>query len=540
MSDVPRVTLVVTQREGFRPSCASIDDIYAKTRTPFRLIYCDAGSPPEVATGLRERASRLGFTLMRSDRWAWPNLARRAAMPHVATEYTAFIDNDITVEPSWLDALLQAADETKAAIVAPLYLIARPGEETVIHMAGGVLSRQPRPGGVTLLEAHRLADSPLSMRDGLQRGPCDYVEFHCALVRTAFLQGGAALDPTILAVHEHIDLSLQAHRAGLPVIFEPASAITYHPPARLDSHDRAVYARRWDKPATEASIAAFCAKWGVLDDPAAFDGVRTFAHHHGEIADPLARGRSRDLSAESIMSRAVPQTWIGFANYAHSLGFSAPELAVFSNAYGLAQPLFSGGFRLCGRPFLCHLVGVGGVLASYGATPDLVAAGLLHAVYTHSRAPDGPASLAAASAQIRARCGGRIELILQAYARYTLGMTPWPTDPAALDEVELAAMILAHANRVEEFLSGEATSTISAVQTPDFFLQSLKGLGGYLNAPWLVALADRASRTTSRVRYQPRMSESHWLGVGQDQPVPMRHRHFETWNPGGTVRALAS
>ena len=40
--------------------------------------------------------------------------------------------------PGWLEALVECAEDTNAAIVAPLYLIGEL-EDQIIHMAGGII-----------------------------------------------------------------------------------------------------------------------------------------------------------------------------------------------------------------------------------------------------------------------------------------------------------------------------------------------------------------------------------------------------------------
>jgi GT2 family glycosyltransferase len=215
----PRVTIVMTARERYGLTLDAIDGIRQHTPVPYRLIFVDAQAPDSLCQALAPYQARGELEVLRSDDALWPHLARRKVMPGVSSEYVVFIDNDVLVAPGWLEALVRCADETGAGIVGPLYLMGGGAAPACVHMAGGKITRQEVEGGRVLEEAHVLANTdPAKVVPGLQRQRCDFVEFHCMLVRSALLVGGALLDPEIYCVHEHIDLSLalEAARCSIP------------------------------------------------------------------------------------------------------------------------------------------------------------------------------------------------------------------------------------------------------------------------------------------------------------------------------------
>jgi hypothetical protein len=57
------------------------------------------------------------------------------------------------------------------------------------------------------------------------------------------------------------------------------------------------------------------------------------------------------------------------------------ELSTAVRAYELAARLFSGRYRASGNTFVAHLIGTASILASIGASMNVVAGGLLHAAY---------------------------------------------------------------------------------------------------------------------------------------------------------------
>jgi GT2 family glycosyltransferase len=130
------VTIIVTQRERFGMTEESLEDLYAHTTAPFEVIYVDGNSPKKVADYLREQAGKRGFTLIRRNRFLTPNQARNIATAAARTKYVVYVDNDVLYTPGWLDALVQCAEETGAAVVAPLTCQGLPAHQE-IHQAGG-------------------------------------------------------------------------------------------------------------------------------------------------------------------------------------------------------------------------------------------------------------------------------------------------------------------------------------------------------------------------------------------------------------------
>lgn len=103
----PIVTVAVVPREGFSFTPRTLDDVYAKTNVPFRLICIDGGAPRATARALRQRAETYGFELVRVNRYLTPNEGRNLALQRVRTKYVAFLDNDALVTPAWLRALVE-------------------------------------------------------------------------------------------------------------------------------------------------------------------------------------------------------------------------------------------------------------------------------------------------------------------------------------------------------------------------------------------------------------------------------------------------
>ena len=96
----------------------------------------------------------------------------------------------------------------------------------------------------------------------MHRNPCDYVEFHCTLIRADALQRLGPFDEGLLSLHEHIDLGLRVRDAGGSAYFEPRSVVSYVPPPPYDSHDFPFFMMRWSDAWNRATVERFKEKWG--------------------------------------------------------------------------------------------------------------------------------------------------------------------------------------------------------------------------------------------------------------------------------------
>jgi (p)ppGpp synthase/HD superfamily hydrolase len=114
---------------------------------------------------------------------------------------------------------------------------------------------------------------------------------------------------------------------------------------------------------------------------------------------------------------ARPQTNLQLYALLLEAGRDATELRSVRDAYALATQLFAGLMRPEGRPFVCHIVGVAGILAMLDASLPTVVGGLLHSAYTHGDFGRGCGEVHhAARDRVRAAVGGEIEGIVSAYA----------------------------------------------------------------------------------------------------------------------------
>lgn len=481
----PRATIVVSLRERWALTEAALDGIVANTPRPYRLVLLDAGAPAWLRDVLAQRAHEWNLEVIRSDGAAWPQEARARLVAERLpdTEFTVFIDNDVDVTPGWLDALMACADETGAGIVGPLYLWGDGIAAPRIHMAGGRLVERAVPGGRTYDESHQQFDTELARHEAtLARSRCGFVEYHCMLVRTAILRVPGMVDASVRAVHEHIDLCLEARKRGFETWYEPRSRVNYLAFADYTLEDLQIVRARWATDEVERSIARFCARQACIDEPEAFAGIRRFARSHVADIDPLRDGARIDR-ATAMQASELAQTRSALLDQALAAGYDTAALRWLDEAWRLAQLLLDGGYRPCGRPFVNHLAGTASVLLRYGFRVELVVAGLLHAVYTHC--PPHPGGPHAAIAQLSAALGGVGSPVEKRVRAYTLRdpLHLVAGDELFVDDAELLALVAA--NELDMLLSGELRHSGRPDAIPETLVATIARTCDVLGVPGL-------------------------------------------------------
>jgi Glycosyltransferase like family 2 len=454
-----RVTIVMTARERLASTMASIESIERHTELPHRFIFAGNQVPAELDTWARPLDGRL--EIVRFDAALWPNQIRKRIAPAIATDYVVFIDNDVLVRPGWLERVVACADQTGAGIVCPLYLIGADATATQIHMAGGRLNPIQEAGGIVLQEAHHLMERERSeVAAELKREPCDFAEFHCMLMRSDLAKNPAMFDDTIICVHEHIDAALTAKKLGYTVIFEPSSEVTYVGKAPYRLSDLEFFRARWATAAAESSLKGFAAKWSVIDEERSFGGIRRFVELHRTQVDPLRRsGLDAEARGRPMDAHELKQSLADLYDLAAARAYRQDEWNTVEQAYLLAMALLNGAYRPCGRPFINHLAGTASVLMHYDFKAFVVAAGLLHAAYSHcALLPGGPQASAGAIARLLGGRGGPLERRVRAYTlsaerwQQLLASPSWPSDLTVADGELLA---ITAANDIDMHLSGE-------------------------------------------------------------------------------------
>jgi GT2 family glycosyltransferase len=310
-----QVTIIVVPRERFSYTRKSLESIYAHTTFPFELVYVDGGSPAHIESYLKQQAQEKNFNLIRSDRYLSPNQARNLGIAIANSKYIVFVDNDVVVTPGWLTHLVQCAEETSAAVVAPLVCIGQP-EVGIVHLAGGeahIELQEKEKNGKTKVrrrihEKHYFVNRRLDeVRDQLQRIQCEFAEFHCVLVQKEIFTKTGLLDEELLSTREHIDFSMTVAQAGGKIYCEPASIVTYVPGPPFELTDMPYFMLRWSDVWEIASLKHFQEKWNVTEDKYFQKRYKRLGQRrHQAFLKPLIRRLTFGKRAPWLEQKIVP------------------------------------------------------------------------------------------------------------------------------------------------------------------------------------------------------------------------------------------
>ena len=267
----------MTARERHSLADTAIDSVLPSHAPAVSLRLPDVQSPAWLRTRLAERAAAGEIEVVRFDEPLWPQEARLRIADSIDTDYVVFLDNDVQVAPGWLARSSAAPTRPGAGVVGPLYLWGDGVKPPTIHMAGGVIQRAFGSRGPRTRRAAspRWRRSPHRGPQAWPAAPCDYVEFHCMLVRTSLLRGDPVLDTRLRCVHEAYRCIACRKARGYATVFEPAALVTYLAFAGYSPRRARVLRARWSAAEAEANIATFCRKWNVVDTHAR---SATFAH----------------------------------------------------------------------------------------------------------------------------------------------------------------------------------------------------------------------------------------------------------------------
>ena len=274
----PKVTIILTQRERFSLTQPSLESILADYDAyPFQLIYVDGNSPAHVSSYLQAKSEHYPFmTLLRQEHYLRSNVSRNMALPLAKdADYIAFLDNDDIVEPGWLEKLVTCAEEEKAGIVTPLTLQGQPGSPDIeVHVAGIQTKTRTKQSGrrwfqqKQLLYAHKLRE----VEHQLERTAVDSVEFHCILIRRDILKQ-IELDELFDSLASHTDLCHQVHDLGWPIFLEPSARIIFLNPRQINGFeptDVPFYRFKWSESYVKAVFKRCVKKWYLASDDPSF------------------------------------------------------------------------------------------------------------------------------------------------------------------------------------------------------------------------------------------------------------------------------
>lgn len=252
------VTIGIIPRERFSLTADTIQKIVECTSVPYRLIVIDCNIPEPYRKQI-ERALPLNKSVevMRFDRYLLPNVSRNHVVAESDDEFVCLIDNDVLVEPGWLDSLVARCKEQSVRVVRPA--VFKHGKIHFDCTLGPVSTAVGVPGYRKQIGTRTESNEfdPAS-----PQRPVEWLEMHCLLFRRSVFSVIGPLDER-LNTREHVDLSLALRSERIPIVFEPASCVHFFPPPPIRRNEREFFYFRWDVSRAVASNARVKTKWNL-------------------------------------------------------------------------------------------------------------------------------------------------------------------------------------------------------------------------------------------------------------------------------------
>jgi hypothetical protein len=219
MKDWPKVAVVVINWNGLADTTECLESLRGIAYPNYETIVVDNGSSGDDVRVLRERFGDSVHLIASGENLGFAggcNLAIREALAGAA-DYVLLLNNDVTVDPMFLNEMVRAAKELPdaAAVCPKIYHHDRPN---VLQSTGGrVNSWAGTARQVGRDEVDRGQHDQLAERD--------YADGACMLIRREALERVGLLDEEYFAYWEETDWCARASEMGLKCYYVPSARI---------------------------------------------------------------------------------------------------------------------------------------------------------------------------------------------------------------------------------------------------------------------------------------------------------------------------
>jgi len=259
-----QVTIIISPRDRYSGIDDCIKNLYATTdSTLFELLVLDLGYPRAIIETVQKQL--LGYnnkTQIISLGRITPMEALREIRYKITTPYVALLDNDTRTTQGWLPPLINAAEETGAAIVSPLTL-EKEGVDKGAELRSHIYTTHVHyveVNNTPLLIEHKTYRRALPQDIPKVRADTEAFELHTVFMRTDILQ---SIELPRMTIREHIDIGLQLWARNEKLICEPNSVVHFdNLGTRAHWYDIFFFRFRWEPTITRASSQLFAKRWG--------------------------------------------------------------------------------------------------------------------------------------------------------------------------------------------------------------------------------------------------------------------------------------
>jgi GT2 family glycosyltransferase len=197
----------------------ALKSLALQTRCFDEVIVVDNGSTDDSARVARELGARF-FPLGRNTGFAW---AVNRGIEEAQADWIAILNNDVTLDPGWLQNLLHAAEESEAPVAERKWFAAgkvlSAANSSLIDATFDEVSR----GGCAWRCGAGLPDAPVWN----EPRPIRMAPMTAALFRADLFREIGPLDEAFESYLEDVDFGLRCSLRGFAGVYVP-SAVAYH------------------------------------------------------------------------------------------------------------------------------------------------------------------------------------------------------------------------------------------------------------------------------------------------------------------------
>lgn len=207
---LPGVSVIVAARNASRTVRACLLSLMGLRYGDYEVIVADDGSTDDT----REIAASIPGVRVMTQRCAGPSAARNAAVAAARYDIIAFTDADCTVPPDWLERLVVALRDSRAASAGgPQRNVFEGGDAEALDAFFGLAS----------------AVAEYTRGDARAREVAHNASCNSAYIKTAFAEAGGFSED--LWPGEDVDLDHRLQRLGYRCYYVPEAFVWHHRPA---------------------------------------------------------------------------------------------------------------------------------------------------------------------------------------------------------------------------------------------------------------------------------------------------------------------
>lgn len=209
-------------------------------------------------------------TVISTNHFITSNHARNLVVEQSDTEFLCLVENDVYVEPGWLSRMINACQDLRVDVAEPLIL--EPAADCQkVHFDERLGSIEKSEGAAKWKIVAR-EDSKENDRTSARK-IVQFIEMHCCLFRKSVFDHIGPFDPSQRGSRAEVDLSMALHAAGIEIVLEPKSIVTFHPPPPIYPEERNYFRYYWDVGASIQDHKSIEERWDLEQCPSSIGFV---------------------------------------------------------------------------------------------------------------------------------------------------------------------------------------------------------------------------------------------------------------------------